>query len=258
MKPIALTLILLTLSSSVFANARNKTNRGSQKTLASETSEDDSSSANADKIPTKRTHSGKKIVKLKTNEILEDSSDANRQDKTISLTVELVGFAPFPVRGAGIGYYLTPDNILELSYSSGETDFLFTRVSNSMSSLHLKTFWGNSFYTNLGVASRMFGYRFDFTEVDADGNFTSRNSSFGLQNKVLGADFTIGNRWQWDTFTIGCDWIGAFVPFATTGSTEVISKNYSPEDIQDANEAMDRFGKQGSIQFLRFYLGVSF
>lgn len=193
------------------------------------------------------------------NELPYGSSAANRQNKTFSLTGEPIGFAPLPVYGIAAGYYLTPNQILEVSYAQGEIDLLITTINNSMASLHLKSFWSNSFYTNLGVAQRTLGYSFLISEVDSNGNFTARNQEFLANNSAFGVDFSIGNRWQWNTFSLGCDWVGFFLPVAVTGETTIqANSSYDPQDIEDANKDMDRFSKRGTIQFLRFYLGVSF
>jgi hypothetical protein len=256
--PYVIGLSLLVLANSAFAKDRVRKTPSTQKVLVSEVSGEGASTSEASDNLQRKTRGGKKIVKLKNDEVLEDSSEAHRENKNISLVIEPIGFIPFPVRGLALGYYLTPSNLLELSYAQGETDFLLARIENSMASLRLKTFWGNSFYTNIGLGSRMIGYSFRFSEIDSEGNYTGRTDETNMQNNVLGSDFAIGNRWQWESFTIGCDWFGLFTPISTTGETSVSSTNISPSDLRDVNETMDRFSKQGSVQFLRFYLGVSF
>ncbi len=248
---------LLFAATTVSAKNIAKKNPDMHKAVDSEQLSESPSEESESKIAKPKTRNGKKIVRLKSDEVLEDSSEANREGKTLSLTFEPIGFAPLPVHGGALGYYLSPNNLLELSYAAGEIDFLIAKIDNRMTSLHLKTFWGNSFYTNLGLGSRMLGYRFLFSEVDSNGNYTGRDSETTMQNTSMGLDFSIGNRWQWDTFTIGCDWVGFFSPLSTTGENTITGKNLSASDISDANEAMDRFSKQGSAQFLRFYLGVS-
>jgi hypothetical protein len=256
--PNVIGLSLLVLANSAFAKDRVRKTPSPQKILVSEVSDEGSSTSESNDKLQRKTRSGKKIVKLKNDEVLENSSEARRENQSFSLVFEPIGFIPFPVHGLALGYYLTPSNIIELSYAQGETDFLLAQIENSIASLRLKTFWGNSFYTNIGLGSRMIGYRFRFSEIDSDGNFTGRDDETSMQNTVLGSDFAIGNRWQWESFTIGCDWIGLFSPISTTGETSVSGTNISPSDVEDANETMDRFSKQGSIQFLRFYLGFSF
>jgi hypothetical protein len=193
------------------------------------------------------------------SENIYGSSELNRQNKTFSITAEPIGFAPLPVFGAAAAYYLTPNQLLEVSYAQGEIDLLITKINNSLASLHLKSFWGNSFYTNLGVAQRTLGYSFLISEIDNNGNFTTRSREFLANNSAFGVDFSIGNRWQWGTFSLGCDWVGIFLPVAVTGETTVeANSSYDPQDIEEANRDMDRFSETGTAQFLRFYLGVSF
>ena len=132
---------------------------------------------------------------------------------------------------------MTPDSLIEVSYAKGESDILFARIHNGLTTLHLKSFWGNSFYTNLGVGSRSLGYSFDFPTIDGQGQITGFSEAYKIDNSVLGVDFSIGNRWQWETFTIGCDWVGTFVPLSTSGKTTVKNKsNFAADDIQDAND----------------------
>jgi hypothetical protein len=132
---------------------------------------------------------GKKVVKLKSDEVLENSSEANRDGKVVSVTFELIGLAPLPVQGAALGYYLTANNVLELSHASGQSDFLIAKIDYSLTSLRLKTFWSNSFYTNIGLGSRMIEYRFQFSEIDNNGLSTNRTNATTMQNTSMGLDF---------------------------------------------------------------------
>lgn len=202
----------------------------------------------------KKTHSGKEIVP-KNESVEEDSSEFHRQELTASIVVEPVGFAPYPGFGFAGGYYLTPDDLVEFSYHSASLDFTLFKLESTMAEVRLKHWFGNSFYVNGGLGLRSLKASVTLEPLTGTTDYTSSATA-----SSFGGSLVIGNRWQWETFTMGCDWIGFFVPLSTTEAkvTAPSSTDYSEEDRQSAEDDMNDLALSGSPMFLRFYLGVSF
>lgn len=199
-----------------------------------------------------KTDDGKKIVNYQ-NSIPADSSEAMRQGKKFSLVVEPIGFAVgvIPSFGAAAGMYLDSNSIVEASYVKGGIDFLFIEIESSLAEVRWKQFFGNSFYMNLGAGYRTITFKATLEPITGNDDISSQ---FDVNS--FGASIGIGNRWQWDNFTIGCDWIGYFVPFSSSGDSDV-GNEADPVDKADLEDSVDRIGKSASSQLLRFYLGVS-
>src|SRR5262245_35918832 len=62
------------------------------------------------------TDEGKKIIKVE-EDVVADSSEAHRQGKMASIVAE-VGFTGMFTSGGAIGYYLSGNNLLEVSHVS--------------------------------------------------------------------------------------------------------------------------------------------
>jgi hypothetical protein len=81
--------------------------------------------------------------------------------------------------------------------------------------------------------------------------------NFNLQYNATVLDLAIGNKWQWDYFTMGADWLGFLIPINTS-----YSKNFSDgataEEIKTVERKFDDVEKDFSMYFVRFYLGISF
>lgn len=65
--------------------------------------------------------------------------------------------------------------------------------------LHYKRFVGNSFY----FAPEL--YYLNYTETDHSPTLLDYADE---RATALGLGIRIGNQWQWENFTLGCDWIG--------------------------------------------------
>ena len=166
-----------------------------------------------------------------------DESAMNRDGKRFTVNAHLLGSSfRTASRGISLGYYLAPNKVLQLRYEAldGEYDLDGSRdeYEGEYISFEFKKFTGNSFYLSLGF------YYKDQTFEDFD------NDDFDVPTdyKTLGAIIRIGNQWQWDDFTLGCDWIG-------------LGKDLAILDIDgnSEDEAEDFLGLG-----LNFYLGVSF
>lgn len=193
------------------------------------------------------------VTIVKQTAIYEGSSEHNRMGKEFLLSAQVAGFtvAPIPSVGINAGMYLNRNDIIQIEASFGTLPYFFFNLKSRTLGANYKHFFGNSFYTKIGVDHRTIS----ISNINLFGYSDSNNSANEAQSLV--GNFAIGNQWQWENFTVGCDWIGANPHLAT------LKANYDTTGISDANkkeldESWDRLAKVTSAQFLRFYLGASF
>jgi hypothetical protein len=181
------------------------------------------------------------------------SSSDNRNNANFDLAVE-VGFAPLPGVGLIAGGYLTSDDLIEASAQIGELNLLgLLLIKSELYELRYKRFWGNSFYTNIGPGLRTF--RVSSPLVDA----LTKSESFEAEDSDIVLGLSVGNRWQWQHFLIGCDWIGVHLPLANVSSSVgEPTKSENSEEYKKRKSDWDSFGKSSTYQVLRFYLGIVF
>lgn len=183
-------------------------------------------------------------------------SEANRADKNYSLTYMVLGFGPSRSVGAGgtFGIHLTPNTKIDFEFTAGRAVVLSLfgsnyDISTTSKGVHLKTFMGNSFYVRIGADYRDVKYK-----------YTSPSWSSNTTEKFEGDSITvtglIGNQWQWDNFTLGCDWIGYALPVTSKVKSESVEGATSYRDV--FKDDQDFFLKQPAAIALRFYLGASF
>jgi hypothetical protein len=123
----------------------------------------------------------------------------------------------------GAGIFLDQDNVLgvKLGESSGGEDYQFSGA------VQLKHFLNGSFYITPEI------YYLNFSE----GEFLFWNDDYD-RSVSIGAQVRIGNQWQWENFTMGCDWFGI--------GRDVIFFNRYGDD------------RKTTLALVNFYLGYSF
>lgn len=206
------------------------------------------------------------VKKTTVNEILEDSSEYHRMNKNYILTAQLFGAGPglFLNTGLNLGTYLSRDRILSLEAAKSEYRFdgYFIKdfYSSRSVSLSIKNFTSNSFYFKLGLDLRRIEYTYTDSYYVGSTVRGMGNSKVvrSFQGDSLGASIIIGNQWQWENFTLGCDWIGIGMPFATNVTKQEVEGPSLVNDKQRLEEEIDRTIKGSYGHLLRFYLGASF
>jgi len=188
-----------------------------------------------------------------TAEKVNLNSADNRSKANFDLAVE-VGAAPLPGVGLIAGGYLTSDDLIEGSAQFGYFNLLgLLLIKSELYELRYKRFWGNSFYTNIGPGLQTF--RVSSPLADA----LAKSESFEAEASDIVLGLSVGNRWQWQHFLIGCDWIGVHLPLANVSSA--VGEPTNSENSEEYNKRKsdwDSFGKGSTYQVLRFYLGIVF
>ncbi len=178
-------------------------------------------------------------------------SEFERRDKTLMVGLEM-GFTLSFVSGLRAGYFITPNLIAEGSYATGIVSFLGYGGDKTLIEAKLKYFIGNSFYVDLGYSRE----NWDLTlPIFNDKTFDVVDIKGQVQNDGLG--IRIGNQWQWQSFTLGCDWVGAFSAFSTKASFETLGDLEEVQRAREEDDAITNFGGN-SAHLLRLYLGWAF
>ena len=185
--------------------------------------------------------------------VYEDSSEFYRMHQKYQITYQAFGLTVSPVSAKGLnaGFFIDRNSLVQFEGSTGKTSWFFYDIEAATLGLHYKHFLGNSFYINAGA---------DYRKVRISNphffDLFASNKDLG-EAESIAASFAIGNQWQWQNFTLGCDWIGLMVPVVTL-STHYDSTGLNATDKNDLDKAWDDVARAGSAMLLRFYFGFSF
>lgn len=197
------------------------------------------------------------VIQKRPTVLVEDSSEHNRMGKKWVVAGQILGIGVTNGTGQGViaGHHLDRNTVVQMELVSGtRNDDIFEsfELKTTAIGLHAKKFLANSFYINGGL---------DYINLKYDNKYIFNSSgvddAYGFEANVWAASFTIGNQWQWESFTLGCDWIGFTMPIANSVSSEYAdagwsnAKKYRDEDKQTLLV-------NGSPQLLRFYMGATF
>lgn len=198
------------------------------------------------------------IIESRKTIVEKDSSEHMRMNKKLTVQWQLFGSGANGTSQSAIiaGYHLDRNSIIQLEAGGGGTSFRNTFFNSSEYSYdsysvgaHFKKFLGNSFYVKSGIDYRTVKYRFDY-------GYSSVKT--GFEGNSTAASIVIGNQWQWNNFTLGCDWIGLSLPFAHNITSETLSDNADSYHRTSLDEDEEHYLKNGYAQALRFYVGYSF
>lgn len=181
---------------------------------------------------------------------LQDEETANRQGKHAVVMIEPIGLTPWPGIGGSLGVFLRPDLLLEVSAAYGQAAFAIRNTDTLHVFAHTKFFMSDTEYLNFGVAMRK--------TVEREKSLYPQNS--WSETKTLtsaGLGVSLGSRWHWQSFTLGCDWAGAYYPLA------VVSRSYKDQNLSEAEHERRKKAFQDekgapSLQLLRLSLGFAF
>lgn len=198
------------------------------------------------------------------SESLHPSEDA-REGKSFQLNVQLFGIGPAATSSAGFqfGFFIDRNRLFQLETMSGSSSFSGSTSVNSVEvssysgtknarsfGAHYKRFVSNSFYWRAGA-------EYISQHIKRDYKGTGYTGSYDIEITRLAGTFVIGNQWQWDNFTLGCDWFGVTAPISSQITSETISG--SRYDGIEGDIEIDRKGFiiLNNLNLLRFYLGFS-
>jgi len=201
------------------------------------------------------------VIIKKKREVYEDSSEANRINKNNTVIANLGGQGPSFTNNTGIelGSHLDPNQLILLDLRSGKGTLNSSIDSSDGTSdtkyssfgIHYKYFSSNSFYFRAGLDFS----KYDFT---MKGNSLASNEAYlnSFSGYNLNSSIAIGNQWQWENFTIGCDWIGYAKPIYY----KVVNESISPSSfgLWEFSDSKQAYLKDDTGILLRLYLGSTF
>lgn len=199
------------------------------------------------------------IIKEAPNAIYEGSSEHNRIGKKYQLSVMPLGSGPAFVtwQGLNFGYSKDRNNVFLLSLNNINknsqtcTGSFSCGISGSSLAVSYKKFVSNSFYFLSGLSYRE--VKFNFSE-----NFGSiLDYASDFEGSAIALDISIGNQWQWENFTLGCDWIGGSLPITNHIKTQNVSGNLS-YGLSSLDNKKNMYLEKFTLSGLNFYMGASF
>jgi len=190
------------------------------------------------------------VIKPQPNMIFEDSSEFHRINKQHAILAQIAGIGPNSTFSHGLiyNYFYSRNQIfhIEATNNSMVDRTLSTAYELSATSfgLYYKRFLGNSLYIRGGIDQRRIDY-------------TYNNGARQFQGSSTAAGVLIGNQWNWNHITFGCDWVGFSQPFASSISGERLAVP-SVSELAVLQDDQNRLVKNGVVNLLRVYLGASF
>ncbi len=189
------------------------------------------------------------------------SSEYYRINKKYFGGAQVLGVGPNISNNYGFvfGPYLDRQSILTIEALGGSSildwETLGSRYTSKTFALgaHYKMFRGNSFYIKGGADLRKFDRTYTYTSL-IDG---SQDTRWSFSGESIALSLQIGNQWQFDQVSIGCDWIGYSLPIAS----RIVSENFQIGDEIDRQWMRDDQNdlvKNGHANLLRLYIGASF
>lgn len=147
---------------------------------------------------------------------VNNESQKNRENKKFQLLLNSGVELGEAMGGVTLGYYLKRDQIISIGFSKFDDDInnYEEYEKGTLIKASSKVFTGNSFYLDGGL----FYMESKENRIKVLG-FSSSQDTYDLtEYKKIGGQLRIGNQWQWENFTLGCDWIGFGVEVADLGS----------------------------------------
>ncbi len=192
---------------------------------------------------------------------IKDSSANNRKNKTHLLTAQPIGFGPsrgYDTFAVTAGLYIDSDSLITLDFTKGRANIRFFSnedITTSSVGISYKHFTSNSFYFKAGADYRTVDYKSDSTCII----FCGPSIEQKFKGESLAASLSIGNQWQFENFTLGCDWVGYSLPLYSNVHDVVVTGTASASDTIQFKDDQDFFTKDPAFTtFVRFYLGASF
>ena len=192
----------------------------------------------------------------KYERVVLDESMLNREDKSYSINATLFGSSfGASTTSLEIGKHLKTNTILSIQFSSLSNENLEDLDENDKEyhfnearerdgygkyvSVGIKQFTSNSFYYKPEIYARSQELVHDKKVLIGDKYYHDTEEKGTIED--VGISFKIGNQWQWENFTLGCDWIGLTRTLAMTKKTGKVYSN-----------------NKNSATAMNFYIGYSF
>lgn len=183
------------------------------------------------------------IILLSFSNLKASDSQSARESLKFQVAVPLmesIAHSFVPSFSGEFSYFVDQDSNAGLRYFKFDSSAAIEDVEYRGQAIELfyKKFSGNSFYTRFTLFYRDMNIDKD-EDSDDDTDYVFRD---------IGGGFSIGNQWQWENFTIGCDWIGV--------NTRLVTLYY--EDTKSSEVLFSTNGYFFTFNVVNLYIGYSF
>lgn len=174
----------------------------------------------------------------------DGTSQGNRKNLKYQIVAGILGteYIKYPIT-ISAGYYIQPYGVLTLRYSQLNHSDKWGAYKMNAVTIGYRRFYGNSF----NIMPTIY-YKRNTADFYTEGSHPYVVGSNNLIYEDIGMGFRLGNEWQWQNFTMGCDWFGL--------NYKTIKINFKEKSIAaiDTHAPM----KALTMTLLSFYLGYSF
>ena len=157
--------------------------------------------------------------------------------------------------GAEAGYYLNPKSLIEVGVMKATFEFLGFKSEYLLLTAEYHRFVANSFYYFAGTGFSTLTSRHTGITL-ASGSFDTYQSTQSSTSLI--AQGGIGNRWQFTSLTLGCDWVAYAKPLFQISSSGTYDEAASDEDRAYDKSSFTSQASNGILTNVRFHIGVSF
>jgi hypothetical protein len=193
-----------------------------------------------------------------------NASQANRGVGRATILVQPIGFGQGIQNALRLEYSQPGDMRIGLLLQQGtELSDLFDtfQAYSTTAALYIKRYAGNSFYFELGAAAhernvRTKDYTYDFRSDGSFGAVYYDEEDYRKQD--IGLQLGLGNQWQWEHFTLGCEWVGAYVPIQATGFSGKSRRHLTSGEEQELSLGKKKNNLNTSLRALNFSFGWQF
>jgi hypothetical protein len=169
-----------------------------------------------------------------------------------TVTFSVIGGSPNLQTGFDLGYMISEKDSISATYVYNMR--LMSEDRSSMAAVKWKHFWGNTFYTNLGLGYLSSQWREDFGGASADAHMVD------LAESSIALNVAVGNRWEWQSgFLLGCDWVALDVPiYRIDGPYSVDKDSYDAEWYTDGMNERKNDRPTSQLSLAKLYAGWKF
>ena len=182
----------------------------------------------------------------------DDSSKGLRDKQKFNADLLYTPLSDFILQyGVGAAFNMKPSLAIGIHYLAGSKTINYAsteggskvtgeaKLQGSAGYVYGRYFFGNSFNMMAGLGVRAATMEYTLAESSADLNL---NGKVDIQS--LAAPVFIGNRWTFASgMTIGCDWLGVFIPLSGKAKSS-LDGNLSSSTVTDLNQKFVSLGDQ--------------
>lgn len=211
------------------------------------------------------------VLREQTPGVPAGSDEYFRIGKNFGATLQVGGMGPTTMSNSGISLqkYLDRNRVIlfegmvgHLRSDTNARNFPENKWDSTSIGVHYKQFFGNTFYLRGGLDQSWIKVANSNvkTSTSLSGSDWTANY-FELEGDVTSAAVSLGNQWQWETLTIGCDWVGLSRHLRHSITKDYVndrSGSNGETQMESANSAKSLFLTGSGLSLLRFYVGATF